>query len=157
MALGTDSTVDDELTAAQVRRVDRTPCGWRVAGEEMPDLLNAMVLADLLLAEQGDDPVRGAPPARAPEGASEEQRLRATVAQLEHALHNRVVVEQAIGVLAERRRIGPREAFEHLRSAARRRGRKVTDLARSVVRSCPNPLVPLPAELAREGCMVEGE
>jgi hypothetical protein len=81
--------------------------------------------------------------------ASEASRLRATVGQLERALTARVRVEQAIGVLAERHRIQPRQAFEQLRSAARNRGRRVIDIAADVVASATNPLLQLPDELAR--------
>jgi AmiR/NasT family two-component response regulator len=77
------------------------------------------------------------------------------VQQLEHALRTRVVVEQAIGVLAERHRIAPRTAFERLRRAARCRGKKVAALAHEVVESTRNPLVALPEELAREGSAVQ--
>jgi ANTAR domain len=72
-----------------------------------------------------------------------------TVAQLEHALVARVRVEQAIGVLAERHRLRPRQAFDLLRNVARPRGQKITDLAEAVVDSTSNPLLPLPDELAR--------
>jgi AmiR/NasT family two-component response regulator len=75
--------------------------------------------------------------------------LRATVRQLEHALTARVRVEQAIGVLAERHRIQPRQAFEQLRTAARNRGRRVIDIATDVVASATNPLLQLPDELSR--------
>ncbi len=71
-----------------------------------------------------------------------------SVKQLEHALAARVVVEQAIGVLTERQRSSPRQAFERLRKVARSRGRKVHDLAREVVMSANDPAVPLPPELA---------
>ena len=72
-----------------------------------------------------------------------------TVTQLEHALASRVRVEQAIGVLAERHRLRPREAFDLLRRAARSRGRRVTEMAQDVVASTANPLLRLPEELAR--------
>jgi hypothetical protein len=81
--------------------------------------------------------------------ASETSRLRATVGQLERALTARIRVEQAIGVLAERHRIQPRQAFEQLRTAARNRGRRVIDIASDVVASATNPLLQLPDELAR--------
>jgi AmiR/NasT family two-component response regulator len=81
--------------------------------------------------------------------ASEASRLRVAVGQLEHALTARISVEQAIGVLAERHRIKPRQAFEQLRSAARSRGRKVIDIAADVVASATNPLLQLPDELSR--------
>jgi hypothetical protein len=80
----------------------------------------------------------------------EAARLAVTVAQLEHALASRVRVEQAIGVLAERHRLRPREAFDMLRGAARSRGRRVTELAQDVVASAANPLLRLPEELARK-------
>jgi len=82
--------------------------------------------------------------------ADEAQRLAVTVSQLEHALASRVRVEQAIGVLAERHRIHPREAFDLLRGAARSRGRRVTEIAQDVVASAANPLMRLPEELARK-------
>jgi ANTAR domain len=132
--------------------VYRTAGGWRVGEEELPDLVSAMVLADLL-AEELPAPL---PPAaggtaagHAPEGDSETAKLKLTVTQLEHALANRVRVEQAIGTLAERHRLPPRSAFELLRGAARSRGRRVHDLAGEVVQSITNPLLPLPEELAR--------
>jgi hypothetical protein len=81
---------------------------------------------------------------------NEAARLAVTVAQLEHALASRVRVEQAIGVLAERHRLRPREAFELLRSAARSRGSRVTEIAHDVVASAANPLLRLPEELARK-------
>jgi hypothetical protein len=131
--------------------VRRTKDGWRVGDVELPDLTSAMVLADLLAAENGA--VNGLPAKpgnSADNGASSESsRLRATIGQLEHALLTRIRVEQAIGVLAERHRIKPRQAFEQLRDAARCRGRKVIDIASDVVASASNPLLQLPDELSR--------
>jgi ANTAR domain-containing protein len=80
----------------------------------------------------------------------EAARLAVTVAQLEHALASRVRVEQAIGVLAERHRMRPMEAFDLLRGAARSRGRRVTEIAQDVVASAANPLLRLPEELSRK-------
>jgi ANTAR domain-containing protein len=131
--------------------VRRSDVGWQVSGpdqrdaEETADLTSAMVLADLLAADTGA-------PAQPPKAVSEEDeaaRLAVTVAQLEHALTARVRVEQAIGVLAERHRIGPRQAFDLLRKVARTGGRKVIDVSENVVDSASNPLLPLPEELAR--------
>jgi hypothetical protein len=79
----------------------------------------------------------------------ETRRLRATVGQLERALAVRIRVEQAIGILAERHRIRPRQAFEQLRSVARGRGQRVIDIAGDVIASATNPLLPLPEELSR--------
>ena len=231
--------------------VRRTRDGWRVGGEEVPDLTCAMVLADLLAADMPADaqappaapppaapppaaPPPAAPPPAAADGpaarapadgpaaiatagdgspasaggsagpapargsvsaspaddsawsdrqapagpaaaatgvsatespltpapatpgpdaasavASEARRLKATVSQLQYALTARIRVEQAIGVLAERHRIQPRQAFEQLRAAARSRGQKVIDIATDVVASATNPLLQLPDELSR--------
>jgi hypothetical protein len=82
--------------------------------------------------------------------ADEAARLAVTVTQLEHALASRVRVEQAIGVLAERHRLRPREAFDLLRGAARSRGQRITEMAQDVVASTANPLLRLPEELARQ-------
>ncbi len=135
----------------------RTPTGWRVGDEEVSDLTSAMVLADLLAAElpAKGPPTPGGPaaPAASREPAEAEptdtQQLQETVAQLEHALTVRVRVEQAIGVLAERHRLRPRQAFELLRSAARARGRRVLEVAGEVVDSASNPLLRIPEELAK--------
>ena len=138
--------------AAPVAR--RTATGWRVGDEEVSDLTSAMVLADLLAAElpaQGP-PTPGNPAAsgqRDKAEAPDARQLQETVAQLEHALTVRVRVEQAIGVLAERHRLRPRQAFELLRSAARSRGRRVLEVAGEVVDSASNPLLRLPEELAK--------
>ena len=82
-------------------------------------------------------------------GRSETTRLKATIAQLEHALATRVRIEQAIGVLAERHRLTPRQAFDILRKVARSGGNRVHDVAGEVVASTSNPLLLLPADLAR--------
>ena len=84
-----------------------------------------------------------------PSETDEAARLAVTVAKLEHALAARVRVEQAIGVLAERHRLRPREAFDLLRKASRARGARVTELAQDVVASTANPLPLLPDELSR--------
>jgi hypothetical protein len=191
----------------------RTPTGWRVGDEEVPDLTSAMVLADLLAAElsaeeqaeldagaaapppavprdaathntgqlggvatparpaarttaagtgAADAPTRGPAPGpgahrseETPFGAAdaaqlrEAEQLKETVAQLERALTVRVRVEQAIGILAERHRIRPRQAFELLRSASRARGQRIMETAGQVIASATNPLLRLPEELAK--------
>jgi ANTAR domain/GAF domain len=131
--------------------IRRTPDGWLVAGPGSPtgeprcDLTSAMVLADLISAELTP---RGRPPRPDAVELSEIDQLRLSVSQLEHALAARVLVEQAIGVLAERQHSTPRAAFDRLRKASRSRGRKVHDLAREVVASVTDHGVPLPPELA---------
>jgi len=161
---------DDDVV---VRKVER---GWVVRGEEVSDLTSAMVLADLFAADQeqaayeegraaGSGQSAGSSAVGRHRAASQVQpgfvpakkieddeaaRLAVTVAQLEHALASRVRVEQAIGVLAERHRLRPREAFDLLRGAARSRGARITEMAQDVVASTANPLLRLPDELARE-------
>ena len=133
--------------------VRRSGQGWQVGPEQAADLTSAMVLADLLAADLGGPaPALGPPDEPSSQGdeADEAARLAVTVAQLEHALVARVRVEQAIGVLAERHRLRPRQAFDLLRTAARSRGQKVTGIAEAVVDSTSNPLLPLPEELARK-------
>ncbi len=138
--------VEPSRDAVVVRRSGQ---GWQVGNEEASDLTSAMVLADLFAAEAGE-PAPASPPRPAPASEEDEAaRLAVTVAQLEHALAARVRVEQAIGVLAERHRLRPRSAFDLLRSVARAGGRRVTAIAEDVVESATNPLLPLPAELAR--------
>lgn len=117
--------------------------GWAVGSDSAGDLTSAMVLADLLAGELQP----GARPPRSDQPLDEVGQLRLSVKQLEHALAARVVVEQAIGVLTERQRCSPRDAFERLRKVARSRGRKVHDLAKEVVMSAADPAVPLPPEL----------
>jgi hypothetical protein len=150
-------------TGGEEAVVRRTRDGWRVGDDELPDLTCAMVLADLLAAEMPTE-IQPAVSAEAPAATrqaragagrdlpmeEEAHRLRTTVGQLEHALTARIRIEQAIGVLAERHRIRPRQAFEQLRSAARNRGRRVIDIATDVVASASNPLLQLPEELARQ-------
>ena len=53
--------------------------------------------------------------------------------QLQHALNSRVTIEQAKGVLAERRQLSMEASFETLRSYARNHNLKLTDVALSVV------------------------
>jgi hypothetical protein len=138
--VGAHVTAED--TAGVVIR--RTPDGWQVGGgDSESELTAAMVLADLLQ----EDLVPGGRPERPTEPLDEVTRLRVAVSQLEHALAARVTVEQAIGVLAERLALAPREAFERLRKVARRSGLRVHDLSRDVVRSTTSADVDLPEEL----------
>ena len=155
---------EDEDTSEDGIVLRRSARGWQVGPEQMADLTSAMVLADLLAADLGPPPPRpAAPPAESDAAendthendahendADQAARLAVTVAQLEHALAARVRVEQSIGVLAERHRIAPRQAFDLLRQAARTRGQKVIEIAEAVVNSASNPLLPLPEELARQ-------
>jgi hypothetical protein len=60
------------------------------------------------------------------------RRGEVVAGQLQLALTSRIVIEQAKGVLAERLRISPDDAFEVLRGAARSRNRLLSDLARDI-------------------------
>jgi hypothetical protein len=142
---GAESERPDDLVVRKGAR------GWVVGQEEVSDLTSAMVLADLFASEHEDAPqVKAPPPQAASEEAGEAERLAVTVQQLEHALASRVQVEQAIGVLAERHRLRPRDAFDLLRGVARKHGRRLVDMAQDVVASAANPLLRLPEELARK-------
>ena len=130
--------------------IRRTTTGWRVEGPFPPlptdtvdDLGHALTLADLL----AEGTVPGPRPPRPADGLDEVTRLRAAVRQLEHALASRVIVEQAIGVLTERWRVAPRDAFEQLRRVTRSHGLRIHDLAKLVIESSTDAAVVLPPEL----------
>jgi transcriptional regulator with GAF, ATPase, and Fis domain len=53
--------------------------------------------------------------------------------QLQTALNSRIVIEQAKGVIAERRRLDMDQSFTLLRGTARTSNRRLSDLARAVV------------------------
>jgi transcriptional regulator with GAF, ATPase, and Fis domain len=53
--------------------------------------------------------------------------------QLQTALNSRIVIEQAKGVIAERRRLNMDQSFTLLRGTARTSNRRLSDLARAVV------------------------
>jgi AmiR/NasT family two-component response regulator len=63
----------------------------------------------------------------------ERRRLGEQVERLEGALERRAVIERAKGILMERHGASEREAFELLRRHARDRGRRVVDVAQSVL------------------------
>jgi AmiR/NasT family two-component response regulator len=65
--------------------------------------------------------------------------------QLEQALHSRIVIEQAKGVLAERYAVDVDVAFDMLRRAARSNRLRLHDLAAETVasRETPAPIVEL--------------
>jgi AmiR/NasT family two-component response regulator len=69
--------------------------------------------------------------------------------QLQQALSSRIVIEQAKGVLAERLSILPDEAFELIRSAARRNRLTVRELAHEVVVTRKTPdLIAVPTRVS---------
>jgi GAF domain-containing protein len=71
--------------------------------------------------------------------ATESERTSQVIDQLEHALHHRVVIEQAKGILMEREQLDPAGAFDRLRKAARARRRRVSEVAAEVVAGQPLP------------------
>jgi len=72
------------------------------------------------------------------EAAASDQRV--VVDQPQTALDSRVLIEQAKGILAERRGITPNEAFDVLRRQARNTGQKLTALAAAVINGpAPDP------------------
>ena len=58
--------------------------------------------------------------------------------QLQTALNSRVIIEQAKGVLAERRQLFMDQAFNEMRGFARSHNRRLTDVAYAVVRNEPD-------------------
>ena len=69
---------------------------------------------------------------------TQEQRIRelqSTVGQLQSALDSRVVIERAVGMLAERLNVAIHDAFELLRSAARTSRREVRSIAEQITES----------------------
>jgi AmiR/NasT family two-component response regulator len=67
------------------------------------------------------------------------EQLRTTIAQLEHALSSRIIIEQAKGVLAERLNTGIDGAVQLLRRSARSNRTNLRDLARRVVNEPQTP------------------
>ena len=107
-------------TLTTVRRPDRS---WQA--QEVESLVTyAGVVASLVRA------------------AAEAERTGQVIAQLEHALHHRVVIEQAKGILMEREQLDPAGAFDRLRKAARAGRRRVSEVAAEVV---AGKLLPPPA------------
>jgi GAF domain-containing protein len=71
--------------------------------------------------------------------ATEADHTGQIIGQLEHALHHRVVIEQAKGILMAREELDPAGAFDRLRKAARARRRRVSEVAAEVVDGHPLP------------------
>jgi uncharacterized repeat protein (TIGR04076 family) len=55
--------------------------------------------------------------------------------RLEDALHSRAVIDQAVGILIERERLGPEEAFQMLRSASQKLNVKLRVIAAEILES----------------------
>lgn len=65
--------------------------------------------------------------------SSREAVVDTTIRQLQQALDSRVVIEQAKGMIAVQRGLALAEAFEQLRSEARRRRQSIHVVAAEVV------------------------
>ncbi len=61
------------------------------------------------------------------------RRRQVLVTQLQTALNTRITIEQAKGILAERHRITPAQAFTSLRDHARGTNQRLTELALAVI------------------------
>lgn len=62
--------------------------------------------------------------------------------RLEDALHSRAVIDQAVGILMERERLGPEEAFQMLRSASQKLNVKLRVIAAEILESAIGPPAP---------------
>ena len=62
--------------------------------------------------------------------------------RLEDALHSRAVIDQAVGILMERERLGPEEAFQMLRSASQKLNVKLRVIAAEILESAAGPPAP---------------
>ena len=75
-------------------------------------------------------------------GARRQEQL---ARQLQEALNSRVIIEQAKGVLAERRGVHVDEAFRVLRQYARSKGERLSDVAERVIQRDLDPAdLPMP-------------
>jgi hypothetical protein len=148
---------------ADLKRVDlgnRVPARWgdfvplaRRAGytwaTPLPLRLRGEQLGCLLLLRTGKGPLSAtdvrlgqALADAAAIGLVHERTLRAhrdTGIQLRSALHSRIVIEQAKGILAARLGLGVDQAFTVLRKHARSNSRRLTEVAREVIDDGPVP------------------
>jgi GAF domain-containing protein len=79
------------------------------------------------------------------------QSARDMADNLQAALETRAVIDQAKGVLIERYKLTPDQAFQLLAQASMRANRKVRDIADELVRTGELPVVPPRAEGRRPG------
>jgi len=69
--------------------------------------------------------------------ASAAQQQQRTAEQLQQALDTRLIIEQAKGILAAKREITVDDAFQALRTYARRNNARIHDVSRAVVQGDP--------------------
>lgn len=120
----------------QARKVSMPLRSYR-AGTDVGDAVRFEVVDDragdgkVIRADGNDPPQVGA---ESPECLHEAlAAANERVKQLQRALDNRVMIEQAKGMLAERHDLTLEQAFERLRSFARSHRARVVDVARDVV------------------------
>jgi hypothetical protein len=89
------------------------------------------------------------------DGVSDIETAREKIAQLETALHSRIIIEQAKGILAERLNVDMDTAFGILRHGARSHRMKLHELAARVVQDRMTP-APVVVAIAREARMRAG-
>jgi GAF domain-containing protein len=102
------------------------------------DVIGALNLFSSRPAQLSDDDIRVAQAMAdvATIGILQERTIsnvRSLSAQLERALESRIVVEQAKGIVAERRKVNVDSAFELIRAFARRHNRLLGETARSII------------------------
>ena len=79
-------------------------------------------------------------------------RAQETVEQLQVALTNRIMIEQAKGVLAERAGLAMEESFERLRTYARSTNQRLSDVARALIEGTLTPdVLVTPRAVRRRG------
>ena len=76
----------------------------------------------------------------------EHRRQEVAITQLQSALTSRIVIEQAKGILAERWKVAPQEAFGHLRRHARSSQQGLPEVARAVIAGTCELARPDPAQ-----------
>jgi ANTAR domain len=76
--------------------------------------------------------------------SAELRRQETAITQLQSALASRVVIEQAKGILAERWKVTPDQAFSALRRQARTNQQALAQLARAVISGTADPAGPGP-------------
>lgn len=118
----------------------------------VPMRLREEVLGAVLLLHSGGDPrpmselrLAQALANAAAIGIVHEREIRRETersAQLQTALHSRVLIEQAKGILAERRNTSVGDAFELMRGLSRHHRRRIVDIARHVVEHRTLPAFP---------------
>ena len=91
------------------------------------------------MAERSDgDAEIGRPIVQAGAQDGKVRELELAVMRLQYALDSRVVIERAVGMLAERFDLSIVDAFDLLRTAARAGRRELRELAQEVVESRPS-------------------